>query len=228
MGHSEHGSRRLGAALRLLKGPASMLNPMLKGLAVAELTALSPPDSSYEVVYDAIAGLPEPAKTTLSHELSGLKLRELRQRAKAAGMCAEQLESAMDADNPKQSLVSFLIEQQVGDALLRSELQELGLKALRRRAKDVGATAEQVLDAMDTDEPKNAVIELILATHGASISQASGATTEEQRVLTELDGAATRVEYEGPRVMVLVTAAATAAAAAAAAAAVAARAASRP
>ena len=42
LGHGEHGSRRLGAALRLLVGPAEMLTPMMDGLDVAEMIALSP------------------------------------------------------------------------------------------------------------------------------------------------------------------------------------------
>eukprot|EP01046_Picozoa_sp_COSAG06_P063118 COSAG06_NODE_14526_length_1149_cov_3.281905_1_plen_383_part_11 len=191
MGHSEHGSRRLGAALRQLKGPASALSPMLKGLDAAELTALPPPDASYSVVY----GDEDSAETTLRRELSGLKLKELRQRAKAAGMCADELESAMDADDPEESLVVFLVEQhiadadlQAGEASLRSELQELGLKDLRKRAKGAGATAEDLLEAMDADEPKDAVIELMLAMREATCSQAPGAAREEQRLLSELQG----------------------------------------
>ena len=37
MGHGEHASRRLGAVLRRLKGPASMLSELLEGLDAAEL-----------------------------------------------------------------------------------------------------------------------------------------------------------------------------------------------
>ena len=40
LGHTEHGSRRLGAVLRLLAGPMSMLTPMLKGLDANELVGL--------------------------------------------------------------------------------------------------------------------------------------------------------------------------------------------
>ena len=34
--------------------------------------------------------------------------------------------------------------------------------ALRKRAKDVGATAEDLLEAMDADEPKQTIVALIL------------------------------------------------------------------
>ena len=40
-----HGARRLGAALRQLKGPASKLTPLMQGLDAAELIALPPPDT---------------------------------------------------------------------------------------------------------------------------------------------------------------------------------------
>jgi tetratricopeptide (TPR) repeat protein len=143
MGHGDHASRRLGAALRLLKGPADKLTPLLHGLDATELMALPPPDASYLVVYEA-----DPAENALRRELEGLKLKELRQRAKVAGMSVDELESAMDAEEPEESLVVFLIEQHTADleleagaASLRSELQGLGLKALRKRAKDVGCSA---------------------------------------------------------------------------------------
>ena len=106
MDHSEHGSRRLGAALRMLKGPASTLSPMLKGYDdAAQLMALPPPDSACVVVYEE-----ESAETSLRRELSGLKLKALRQRAKAAGMSADGLESAMDSDDPEEALTVFLLE----------------------------------------------------------------------------------------------------------------------
>ena len=54
MGHGEHGSRRLGAAVRALKAdPAGSVKSMLQGLDVAELSSLPPPDTSYGVVYEA-------------------------------------------------------------------------------------------------------------------------------------------------------------------------------
>ena len=51
-GLGERGSRRLGAALRRLKGPAGKLTRLLKGLDAAELMALGAPEAGYEVVYE--------------------------------------------------------------------------------------------------------------------------------------------------------------------------------
>lgn len=57
LGHGEHASRRLGAALRLLSATADKLTSTLLAdvgpdLDAKELMALPPPDSSYHVVHD--------------------------------------------------------------------------------------------------------------------------------------------------------------------------------
>ena len=52
LGHSEHGSHRLGEALRLLVGPADMLTPLMDGLNVVELMGLPAP-SEERIEYDS-------------------------------------------------------------------------------------------------------------------------------------------------------------------------------
>ena len=53
----------------------------------------------------------------------------------------------------------------------------------------MGVTAEQLEDAMDEDEAKDAVIELILAMRTSTDDQLSGGTAaDEQRLLNELQG----------------------------------------
>eukprot|EP01052_Picozoa_sp_SAG31_P082657 SAG31_NODE_42722_length_270_cov_0.637427_1_plen_89_part_11 len=78
---------------------------MLKGLDAAELLSLPPPDTGYRVVYEA-----ESAETALRRELDGLKLKDLRQRAKAAGMPASELEAAMDSDEPEELFIDFVVQ----------------------------------------------------------------------------------------------------------------------
>ena len=48
MGHGEHGSRRVGAVLRRLTGPAELLTPLLGGRDAAELMAMREPEPGYE------------------------------------------------------------------------------------------------------------------------------------------------------------------------------------
>jgi hypothetical protein len=119
---SEHGSRRLGAALRQLVGPASMLTPMMKGLDAAELMRLEAPEPGYEVDLEqkrhqiAAPLRPEPAgddaaaTRELRAELGGLKLSVLQKRASAAGVDDDSLEAALDAPDPKQALVELIVQ----------------------------------------------------------------------------------------------------------------------
>ena len=105
LGHGDHGSRRLGSVLRLLKGPPEELAPMLKGLDVHELTSMPEPDPDFEVVYPG----PDSGEEALRSELEGLRLKELRQRAREVGVSGEQLESAMDTDEPEASLIELVL-----------------------------------------------------------------------------------------------------------------------
>jgi hypothetical protein len=104
IGHGDHGSRRLGAVLRLMKGPADSLTPLLKGLQADELMAMAPPDAARTVVYEhntSDQGLSaSPAEERkLRAELSGMKLKALKVRARKLGVHEQALEDADDADD---------------------------------------------------------------------------------------------------------------------------------
>ena len=170
MGHGDHGSRRLGAALRQLIGPADLLTPLLGGLDAAELIRLPPPDASYTVVYST----EDPVQAALRHELEGLRLKELRNKAKELGMSEDTVEDALDADDPKAAVIVLILNasQVAEDAAsqfaqhevaLLSELQGLRLKELRKRARDADIDGELLDDATDADDPKAAVIALLMA-----------------------------------------------------------------
>ena len=115
-------------------------------------------------------------------ELAGLRLKELRCRAKAEGIDAALLEDADDSDDPKQALMELLQEhraaQQAAGAgglessALRQELSALRLKELRLRARQTpGIGADALDDAANNDDPKAAVIDLLL---GAAAAAAAG------------------------------------------------------
>jgi tetratricopeptide (TPR) repeat protein len=114
MGHADHGSRRLGAVLRLLSSPAELLTPMLKGLDAAELMSLGAPEAGYEVVYIATE---DAATAALREELQGLGLRELRRRAKKVGVDEETLEQALDADEPKVVAIQLLLSEAIPEGV---------------------------------------------------------------------------------------------------------------
>ena len=107
----------------------------------------------------------------LRAELSGLRLKELRSRAKAEGAEPQQLDDAADAEDPKTAVIELLLALRADaaglggesdDATLRAELSGLRLKELRQRARERGIGAEALEEAADSEEPKAAVVELLL------------------------------------------------------------------
>ena len=177
--HGEHGSRRLGAVLRLLSGPVELLTPMLKGLDAAELMAMAPPEAEYKVEYEGRV-----ASSGLHLELEGLRVMALQRRALTEGIDESHIEDAMDGNDPKQALIALLLQQCASEtdgeevklqAARREELQGLRVMALQKKAIAEGVEPSKLEDAMDSDEPKATLIELLLTTDGA------GATTESLR-----------------------------------------------
>ena len=83
----------------------------------------------------------------------------------------------MDSDDPEGTVIEFLVSQHIAatgesEALsaLVSELETLKLRELRQRAKEEGIAAEELEDAMDTDEPEAAVIAWLVAQHQARVA----------------------------------------------------------
>ena len=153
---------------------------MLKGLDAAELISLPAPEPGYPLMYAR-----EDARlAALRLELQGLKVSVLQRRAAAAGVDDGRVDAAVDRDNPKDALIALIIEchdegapaaDRAGDgsapctaaddiaAALRRNLQGLRFKEVRGRARDAGVHDDVVADCMDSDEPKRAVIDAIVA-----------------------------------------------------------------
>jgi len=171
-----------------LKGPPSKLTPLLKGLDAAELMALPPPDASHsEPSSDAVKLRAEEAR-----RLDGMKVKELKKRARQTGVDDEAIEDADDAaGGVKAEVVRLILERwdelaaaaeealaatemalspmrgggddAAREAELRVELGALKLKALKVRAREVGVEEEKLEDADDADDAKAEVVRLILA-----------------------------------------------------------------
>ena len=181
MGHGDHASRRLGAVLRLLKGPPEKLAPLLKGLDPAELMALPAHDAGYEVRYEPTPNdsvqVEEQAKQALWHELKVMKVKALKQRARSSGVDTEAIVDSDDADDVKAELIRLILLQLSGgcartttsedsraahEAELRRELGALKMKALKMKAREAGVQEERLEDADYEDDPLTTVVELIV------------------------------------------------------------------
>jgi hypothetical protein len=99
-------------------------------------------------------------------ELSQLKPSQLRREALAAGVDPGLVEDALDGESAQEGLIALMLdrENQLWGAVdsRRQELAQLRLKELRARAKEAGVEERQLEDAIDSDDPRGAVIELLL------------------------------------------------------------------
>jgi hypothetical protein len=156
------------------------LAPMMKGLDATQLRSLPPADANYRVVYE----VEDSATAALRQELSGLKLKALKSRARELGVSEEALEDAEDEDDVYAAIVVLCIEATTldedtgtGEAALQAELAPLKLKALKERARAVGVSDDALADADDADDVKRSVMDLIMVMNLEAVTQGSAAAT---------------------------------------------------
>jgi hypothetical protein len=100
-----------------------------------------------------------PSEADLRAELELLRLKELRGRAKAAGISTDALEDAADSDDPKSAVIELLTadqlatEQHTSGAMvaLRAELEAMRFKELRERAQESGVDSVGLEKIIDDD-----------------------------------------------------------------------------
>jgi hypothetical protein len=114
----------------------------------------------------------------LRAELTKLRPRALRTRASQMGVDSDAVDDALDEDDVKGSLVALIVAH-VRDSAgggdtaaraeaarqdgLRAELTPLKLRALKTRGQASGVDEEHLDAALDADDPRAAMIELIIA-----------------------------------------------------------------
>ena len=155
-----------------LKDPQMPQDPVSAAAAVTMPTpapmaytpAVVPPQQLVPMAITAPAAAPT---SSLDLELQQLKLPELRKRAAAAGVSHDAIEEARDSDEPKPAIIVLIKATAARNAAKQraqaAELQQLKLPELRKRAAAAGVDPDALEEARDSDEPKQAIIGLILA-----------------------------------------------------------------
>ena len=143
-------------------------------------------------------------------ELAPLKMSALRQQARASGAKREQLDAVEDAEDPKAEVISLLLSlRNLAPGLsdterekLRAELVPLKMSALKARAQASGV-GQDALDAVyDSDDPRESIIELLLAVHGDE-SAAGEAAAAKAAAVAQAAAAQLRAELQGMRASAL-------------------------
>eukprot|EP01046_Picozoa_sp_COSAG06_P061212 COSAG06_NODE_13330_length_1267_cov_2.488014_2_plen_182_part_01 len=119
----------------------------------------SPPDASVES---------DELESALHTQLRATKMRDLLQQARDAGISDGEIVDSQDADDPKAALVELLVkagraeeESVPGDT--RAELLTLRMRDLMAKAEEWGVQREALYDAQDSEQPKVALVELLLS-----------------------------------------------------------------
>ena len=120
---------------------------------------------------------PGSTEKQLIQELTELKIGALSRRAMAAGVDADALDLAEESADPRGAIIDLMLQATISAedpaiATLRVELSALKLGALTRRAVTEGVPAQELDDTEDTEDPKEALIELLLKRASASTSAA--------------------------------------------------------
>jgi hypothetical protein len=112
----------------------------------------------------------------LRHELQAMRVLALYERASAEGIDEAQLEDAMDGNDPKGALIGLVLGRHRPDGTgedeaamrqsVRAELQTMRVAALLQRAVSDNVEPASIEDAMDSDNVKVALVELIVAQVG--------------------------------------------------------------
>eukprot|EP01048_Picozoa_sp_COSAG05_P026351 COSAG05_NODE_7146_length_850_cov_1.210386_2_plen_219_part_01 len=127
---------------------------------------------------------PESAETAqLRRELQSMRVLALHKRASAEGIDEAQLEDAMDGNDPKGALIGLVLERHRPDGTgedeaamhrsVRTELQTMRVAALHKRAVSDNVEPASIEDAMDSDNVKAALVELIVAQVGGGAAGGS-------------------------------------------------------
>jgi hypothetical protein len=119
------------------------------------------------------------ATAALRADLAGLRPRALQQRALEVGVDEHAIDTALEDDNDVKGSLVALIVAHVRDSAgggdtaaraeaarqdgLRAELTPLKLRALKTRGQASGVDEEHLDAALDADDPRAAMIELIIA-----------------------------------------------------------------
>jgi hypothetical protein len=100
--------------------------------------------------------------------LQTLPMRDVLRLAREAKLSEDVILEAQDAEDPKYALVVLLLAARcdaTDDAAspgLRAELEGMRMKELMARAKEQGIGHEALLGAQENEQPKAALVELLL------------------------------------------------------------------
>eukprot|EP01047_Picozoa_sp_COSAG01_P027191 COSAG01_NODE_1786_length_9231_cov_19.575276_2_plen_405_part_00 len=182
----------------------------LAALILATASTASSGGSEEQAAAAAAAGAQRARVLKLKAELAGLRVGALQKKALAAGVSEEAVDDALEEADPKATLAALILatvpttasggsEEQAAaaaqraqiTAALRGGLGTLRVGALQRRAVEGGVDASAIDDALETDNPKMTLVDLVVeaellaAASGSSEAEPSPASRRAELAMME-------------------------------------------
>eukprot|EP01045_Picozoa_sp_COSAG04_P033898 COSAG04_NODE_7200_length_1169_cov_1.218692_1_plen_206_part_10 len=155
-----------GLTLRQLKARARELG--VSDDAIEELDDAPDAKAAAVDLVKKATPAPVPTEEELRAELEGLTLRQLKARAREAGASEDDVDALDDAPDAKAAALDLVVKHvETAQPLptgaeLRAELEGLTLRQLKARAREGGATEDDIDGLEDAADPKAAAIELVV------------------------------------------------------------------
>ena len=188
-----------GSAIRIAKLGANTRKKIIPATRQEQLTLSLSPRSEAPISLAAHAiSVSKPPLTKLIAELLALKASALRKRCKY--FCSEEeMETAEDSDDPKQAMVDLVVSRMPDtggadddNAARRQDLiaELLGLKpsVLRKRVLAAGYSEEEMETAEDSDDPKQAMVDLVVSRMPVTGGPDDEKAARRQALIAELSG----------------------------------------
>jgi hypothetical protein len=121
-----------------------------------------------------------------------MKISQLRKQAIAVGVETESVDEAQDSDDPRESLMALIISAKSAELrgakagaqtadmaaveALWSELAGMKMSQLRKQAKAANVENEKVEEAMDSDDPRESMVALIISVKSAELRGSEAGT----------------------------------------------------
>eukprot|EP01043_Picozoa_sp_COSAG02_P045315 COSAG02_NODE_4130_length_5740_cov_3.273888_7_plen_215_part_00 len=166
----EEAAPPLRAELEAMKPSARKKRALAAGATEDELEEAEDADDVIGALASLILSHEKPAgdagAAELRAELEAMKPSARKKRAVAAGASEEEIDEALDADDPLYALVTLILAcgapSDNGEAKLKAELEAMKPSARKKRAMAAGATADEIDDADDAADPLASLTSLIL------------------------------------------------------------------
>merc|ERR1711972_452743 len=125
-------------------------------------------------------------------DLDAMKKSDLRQLSESLGATKQEIDEALDAESPKQALISLIKSRSPNTS--QDELERKSVSALRQIMQQLGVSEEDIDKALDADSPKQECIKLIRERSASTEDLSSKPLSELRQLMKRLGASSAEID----------------------------------